>query len=195
MFTGIIESVAEVKASTNNKDILSLKIKTPTNWKLKNGQSIATDGVCLTVTEFDENDFTLELMPETTKRTTFGRAIPKKVNLERAMSPQGLLEGHIVQGHVDGLSKIIKVEETPQWRTLRIAYPEDKAGLLVEKGSITIDGISLTIVEVDKDWFSVSLIPHTISHTTLGDKTVDDEVNIEYDILSKLIERQLKLRI
>jgi len=193
MFTGIVESVAKVEDSKLDKDILAMTIGRPQGWELKIGQSISVDGVCLTVTEFTDSEFTAELMPETTKRSTFGeKSLPNKVNLERAMSPEGLFEGHIVQGHVDALSTILKIDQSPQWRTLRIAYEPDMGGLLVEKGSVTVSGVSLTIVEVTDKWFSVSLIPHTIDATTIGAKKEGDSVNIEYDILGKFIERQLK---
>ncbi len=193
MFTGIIEEVAELKSSATHGDIVEFVLEKPKEWQLRLGQSIAINGVCLTVTKFNESDFTVELMPETIVRSSYGKSIPNKVNLERAMSPDGLFEGHIVQGHVDELSQIIHIEETDQWRTIHIAYPKDKATLLVDKGSITIDGISLTIVEVTDDWFSVSLIPHTIANTTLGVKQKGDYVNLEYDILGKYIAKNLKL--
>lgn len=194
MFTGIIEQVAEVVLQKMDNEILTLTIKKPEDWKLHIGQSIAVNGVCLTVTEFDDTSFRVELMPETTKRSIFGKKIPKTVNLENAMSPDGLFEGHIVQGHVDELSTITDIEENPQWRVVTIAYPKEKAGLLVQKGSITVDGTSLTISDLTDETFSVSLIPHTLEHTTLGDRKVGDHVNIEYDILSKLVERQLEIR-
>ena len=194
MFTGIIEEVVKLKSSTTQRDIVEFVLEKPKSWKLHFGQSIAINGVCLTVTKFDDATFTVELMPETMMRSSYGKQIPEKVNLERAMSPDGLFEGHIVQGHVDELSQIIGVEETDQWRTIRIAYPKEKANLLVEKGSITIDGISLTVVEVQDEWFSVSLIPHTIANTTLGSKQTGDFVNLEYDILGKYIAKNLKLK-
>lgn len=194
MFTGIIEHIADITGHTLNKDILTLQVARPADWELQIGQSIAVNGVCLTVTKYDQESFSVEIMPETTKRTGFGPKTPGKVNLERAMSPNSLFEGHIVQGHVDGISVIKNIDQSPQWRTLQISYPSEKAGLLVEKGSIAIDGISLTIVDVADDWFSVSLIPHTIAHTTLGSKKVGDSMNIEFDVFGKFVERQLSLR-
>lgn len=194
MFTGIIEEIADIQHHSTDKDITTFTITRPKGWELHLGQSIAVNGVCLTVTAFASDSFEVELMPETMKKTVFGRDIPSRVNLERAMSPESLFEGHIVQGHVDALSRIVDIDESPQWRTIKVAYPPDKAGLLVEKGSVSIDGTSLTIVEVTEDTFSVSLIPHTLEHTTLGSKKLGDYVNIEYDIIGKFIERQLKQR-
>ncbi len=192
MFTGIIEEIADVKSVATSEDIVTFTIKKPAQWKVREGQSIAVNGVCLTVTTFDEDEFHVELMPETMTRSTFGKVKPIKVNLERAMSPDGLFEGHIVQGHVDELSTIVDIKETDQWRTISMSYPKDKSPLLVQKGSVTIDGISLTVVDVEDDWFSVSLIPHTITHTTLGTKQVGDFVNIEYDILGKYIAKNMQ---
>jgi riboflavin synthase len=191
MFTGIIQAMSEVINYEEKGDINLLTLKIPEDWELTIGQSIACDGVCLTVVSFDKEQFTVELMPETTKRSTFGEKLGTKINLERAMSAQGLFEGHIVQGHVDSMNKIIEIDtSSPQWRTLKVAYPANKASLLVEKGSITLSGTSLTIVDVADDWFSVSLIPHTLEHTTLGDKKAGESLNVEYDVIAKLIARQ-----
>lgn len=193
MFTGVIEAVADVVSTKEDDDMLLLTLTRPNEWSLHKGQSIAVNGVCLTVTVFDKSTFTVEIMPETKKRSIFGVSIPKSVNVERAMSTQTLFEGHIVQGHVDELGTVINIDESPQWRTIHISYSPSKAGLLVKKGSVAIDGISLTIVSVSDDSFSVALIPHTLEHTTLGAKKVGDYVNIEYDILGKFVEKQLKL--
>jgi len=195
MFTGIIETIADVKSHVVNNDILQLVIDRPEGWKIVLGQSIAHDGVCLTVTEFNEDSFTVELMPETVKRSTFrADSLPARVNLERAMRADAMFEGHIVQAHVDELSKIVKIEQDDQWRVVHVAFPPEKASMVVEKGSITIDGISLTVVDVFDDSFTVALIPHTIEHTTLGSKKVGDSVNLEYDILGKYITKYLSRR-
>jgi riboflavin synthase len=193
MFTGIIQKVVRIVGNQLDNEILTLVLEKPADWSLKHGQSIATNGVCLTVTTFDDETFNVELMPETLKRSTFGQKLPETVNVERAMSADGLFEGHIVQGHVDSRNDIVGIEESDQWRTLKISYPADKAGLLVDKGSVTLDGISLTIVEVTDDWFSVSLIPTTLENTTIAKKKVGDSVNVEYDVIAKLIQRQSKL--
>ncbi len=191
---GIIQEVARIVDQESENEILTLVIERPDGWELTLGQSISHDGVCLTVTKFDNDTFNVELMPETINRSTFGRKLPSEVNLERAMSVNGLFEGHIVQGHVDACSEIIKIEQSDQWRTLQIAYPKEKAGLLVDKGSITLDGISLTIVEVTDSWFSVSLIPTTLEKTTIATKEVSDRVNVEYDVLAKIIAKQSSLK-
>ena len=195
MFSGIIETIEPILKTTTDNEILTLQIRRPEGWEIHMGQSIACDGVCLTVTAFDDESFSVELMPETVKRSTYAAdTMPASVNLERAMGTSTLFEGHIVQGHVDELSKITNIDEDEQWRTIHISYPAEKANLLVDKGSITVDGISLTVVEVDEHSFSVSLIPHTIEHTTLGKKKPGDSVNLEYDILGKYIAKHLEAR-
>lgn len=192
MFTGIIEATSPILDTKVEDEITTLTLQTPREWRLRLGQSIATDGVCLTVTKLSDVTYETELMPETLSRSSFGANIPKRVNLERAMIAGDRLEGHMVQGHVDSTGSIVAIDESPQWRTLKISYPKDKRHLLVEKGSIALDGTSLTLVEVSDEWFSVSLIPHTLEHTTIGDKTIGSTINIEFDILGKYIEQLIK---
>ena len=196
MFTGIIQSIATVKKAEQRNSSLILTIATPRGWKLKPGDSIATDGVCLTVTKIGRGWYQTELMAETLKRTTFDRQVPDKVNLERPLRPRDWLDGHIVQGHVDTVGEIAKVKgerskfkSTTARRSLlyTIRSPKKFARLIVAKGSIAVDGISLTIVEVGVGWFSVALIPFTLTHTTIGAKQAGDLVNLEFDVLAKYI--------
>lgn len=194
MFTGIVETTTKLESKKTDGEITSLKLARPKGWKLRDGQSISHNGVCLTVVDFDDDSFTVELMPETLAKSTFGSKMPNEFNLERAMAADGLFEGHIVQGHVDHVGKIIDVIEDEKWRTLKIAYPGKNQNLLVPKGSVALDGVSLTIVDVDPEWFSVSLIPHTLEITTLGELKKGSEVNIEYDIIGKYISKSLGLR-
>ena len=151
------------------------------------------NGTCLTVTDFYDDVFVVEMIPETLSKTSFGKSIPPKVNLEKAMGTKDLFEGHVVQGHVDEVVKIINTNKDGKWPTFQLSYSPEFARYLVNKGSVTLDGVSLTIVEVTKEWFSVSLIPHTMVNTMFGEAKPGDFVNVEYDILSKLINRRLDL--
>ena len=189
MFTGIIQSIAAVKKAEQRNSSLILMIATPRGWKLKPGDSIATDGVCLTVTKIGRGWYQTELMAETLERTTFGRHVPQKVNLERPLRPRDFLDGHIAQGHVDVVGVIRNKEQiTKNKIAIYVVYfPKKFSKLVVEKGSIAVDGISLTIVEVGVGWFSVALITFTLTHTTIGAKQAGDLVNLEFDILGKYI--------
>ena len=189
MFTGIIQTIARVKQHEHQNGSLVLTIATPVKWKIKLGDSIATNGVCLTVTKIGRGWYQTELMAETLGRTTFGRHVPDKVNLERPLRPIDFLDGHIVQGHVDCVGQI--AEFGVRSSELRVHFPKKYSKLVIEKGSIAIDGISLTVVDVGRDWFSVALIPFTLTHTTLGNKRGGDAVNLEFDVVGKYVQRLL----
>lgn len=156
------------------------------------GESIAVNGVCLTVTTLTEEGFTADMMGETLARTALGDLQPgASVNLERAMTADGRLGGHIVQGHVDGVSTIRAVDAFPEWTSVTYDLPPGLAPYVVEKGSITIDGTSLTVAGVDDQTFTVGLIPHTMAVTTHGSRAVGDRVNLEVDVIAKYVARQL----
>lgn len=191
MFTGIIEEIGEVTAIKRGAKSCEVSIKGNVVFSdLKIGDSVAVNGVCLTVTSIDKNVFTADVMPETMYRSGLGTlAKNSSVNLERAMPANGRFGGHIVAGHVDGVGFIrsMKNEDNAVWIT--ITADENVMKYVVEKGSIAIDGISLTVAKVFKDAFSVSIIPHTASETTLLKRKPGDKVNLECDIIGKYVEK------
>lgn len=196
MFTGIVEERGQVVAVTPMGDSARLVIRASLAVSdAKLGDSIAVNGVCLTVTEFDSQTFSADVMAETLLRTSLGAAIPgSDVNLERAMPAHGRLGGHLVQGHVDGTGEILSIEPTEHWTVVRVGIPATIARYIAEKGSITIDGVSLTVVSVDDSSFSVSLIPTTLRETTLGERQIGDVVNLEIDVIAKYVERLLEAK-
>lgn len=188
MFTGIIETTATVISSEATDAVMKLVLERPAGWDIVIGQSIAVNGVCLTVVSADESSMTFEVVAETVDRTTFGEAISMLVNLERAMLPTDRFEGHIVQGHIDAVGEVTAVSSV-HGRHLTVTFDPSYSRLVVPKGSITIDGVSLTITEVNEGSFSVALIPHTIEETTLGSAEQGTRVNLEFDIIGKYILR------
>lgn len=196
MFTGIIQAVADVVSHTNDDHGLDLTIRTPDTWDLHIGQSIATNGVCLTVASIDEPNqtFTVQLIPETLAKTSLGTVIPERVNLERAMSADGLFEGHIVQGHVDTTVTLESISSNEHGVVYSLKYPQEFADYLSPKGSITLDGISLTVAEIDESQslLSVALIPHTLQNTTISNLQAGDHINVEFDIIAKLVVRKMR---
>ncbi len=193
MFTGIIEEIGTVKSviSGRTSGVIVIKADTVLNGT-KLGDSIAVNGVCLTVTNITGGEFSADVMPETLSRSNLGLLqTGGAVNLERAMAADGRFGGHIVSGHIDGVGTIteMKKEENAVWVT--IAADEDIMRLIVEKGSAAIDGISLTVAKVNKQSFSVSIIPHTGSETALLHKKIGDKVNLENDIIGKYVEKLL----
>lgn len=194
MFTGIVTNTASVKESKPVKDGLLVTFLRPKDWTdLKLGDSISTNGVCLTISALRPKEYDCLLMPETLKKSSFGRRVPKLVNLERSLKAGDRLDGHFVQGHVDGVGSVIKIDKTDGWR-LFIDYPAGQRDLVVPKGSITVDGVALTIVDIKGSNFSVALIPHTLKTTTLKNLRVGDEVNLEFDVLGKYVVNILKGR-
>lgn len=192
MFSGIIEAFGEVKEIKRGNESCILTFNSPLSSNLKTGSSVAVNGVCLTVVSLKNGGFSVDVMPETVSKTNLSHlAKGDKVNLERPLAIDGRFEGHIVQGHVDGIGTIIEKKEVENAYEVRIKAPEALLGLCIEKGSIAVDGISLTIIEANKQDFLVSIIPYTSENTTLGFKKEGDTVNLEIDILGKYIAKIL----
>ena len=196
MFTGIVEELGTVSAIEHGADSAVLRISGPLVVSdAVHGASIAVNGVCLTVTQHDHEQFAVDVMAETLSRTALGALQPgARVNLERAMRADGRFGGHVVQGHVDGTAKIVQRTPGDRWETVDLTLPADLAAYVVEKGSITVDGVSLTVASLSDAGFSVSLIPTTLALTTLGHKGVGDVVNLEVDVIAKYVERLLGAR-
>ena len=194
MFTGIVEELGEVVRLTDGGgDSALLAVRGPVvTSDARHGDSIAVNGVCLTVIDTADGVFTADVMGETLRRSSLGVLRPgAQVNLERAATVGSRLGGHLVQGHVDGVARIIAREPADQWEVLRFSLPPELARYVVEKGSITVDGVSLTVMAVDDASFAVGLIPTTLKLTVLGAKGVGDPVNLEVDIVAKYVEKML----
>ncbi|MEW1772617.1 riboflavin synthase [Streptomyces sp. NPDC086777] len=193
MFTGIVEELGEVTAVENLGDASRFRLRGPVVTEgAQHGDSIAVNGVCLTVVEHEGDEFTADVMAETLKRSSLGALdVGSRVNLERPTAVGSRLGGHIVQGHVDGTGQVLARTPSEHWEIVRVSLPADLARYVVEKGSITVDGISLTVVEAGPDYFTVSLIPTTLDLTTLGRKQPGDPVNLEVDVVAKYVERLL----
>ncbi|MEV4759893.1 riboflavin synthase [Micromonospora sp. NPDC049559] len=194
MFTGIVEELGEVVRLTGTSgDSALVAVRGPVvTSDARHGDSIAVNGVCLTVVDVDGDVFTADVMGETLRRSSLGVLRPgDPVNLERAATLGSRLGGHLVQGHVDGVGEILGREPAELWETVRFSLPPALARYVVEKGSITVDGVSLTVVEATGTSLSVGLIPTTLKLTTLGHKGVGDPVNLEVDVLAKYVERLL----
>ena len=197
MFTGIVEELGRVAAIEKQGDAVRLTIEGPlVSSDLNRGDSISVCGTCLTAVEHDAKGFTADVMQETLNRTSLGHLqVGDSVNLERAMTAATRFGGHVVQGHVDGVGEVISREPSENWEWVRVRVPADLMRYVVLKGSITIDGVSLTINEVGDDWVGLSLIPETLRLTTLGSKQVGSHVNVEADVMAKHIERLLEARL
>jgi riboflavin synthase len=193
VFTGIVEELGEVVGLTGLDDSVRLTVRGPAVVEgARRGDSIAVNGVCLTVVETSGDAFTADVMRETLDRSSLGALTPgAPVNLERPMRLDGRLGGHLVQGHVDGTGVIEERTRSEHWDVVRISLPHDLARYVVHKGSITVDGVSLTVASVDEGSFTVSLIPTTLELTTLGRKQPGDPVNLEVDVVAKYVERLL----
>ena len=192
MFTGIVEELGEIVRSTETGDDSALvAIRGPlVTSDARHGDSIAVNGVCLTVVDVDGGVFTADVMGETLRRTALGALRPgDPVNLERAAALNSRLGGHLGQGHVDGVGEIVAREPAAQWETVRFRLPGGLARYVVEKGSITVDGVSLTVNAVEDDLFEVNLIPHTREVTTLGALGPGSRVNLEIDLLARYLAR------
>lgn len=189
MFTGIIQAVTPIKQAKRSSGSLFLTIQKPPGWKLKAGDSVATNGVCLTVKKQEKLTYLTELSSETLARTSFRLQLPITVNVERPLRLADLISGHLVLGHVDTVGKIIAIskQRSPVYT---ISLPKKFQPWLVEKGSVAVDGISLTVVDLGKSWFTVVVVDYTLRHTTLGQKNIGDAVNLEFDVIGKYI-RQL----
>jgi len=194
MFTGIVEELGEVTYLTDaGGDSAVIAVRGPVvTSDAKHGDSISVNGVCLTVIDNVDGVFTADVMGETLRRSSLGvLAAGSPVNLERAATVGSRLGGHLVQGHVDGVARIIAREPADEWEVLRFSLPPELAKYVVEKGSITVDGVSLTVMAVDDESFSVGLIPTTLKLTVLGAKAVGDPVNLEVDVIAKYVEKML----
>ena len=196
MFTGIIEELGEVLEWAPAGDAARLTVRAPLAVSdAKHGDSISVSGVCLTVVDQGADWFTADVMDMTIAMSTFAKlAAGTRVNIERAAQVGDRLGGHIVQGHIDGTSTVLAIEPGSAWRVVRFSLTAELAPLVARKGSITVDGVSLTVVDVGDDAFSVSLIPTTLDLTTLGTTVVGDPVNLEVDVLAKYVERLLSTR-
>jgi riboflavin synthase len=194
MFTGIVEELGEVVYLTDaGGDSAVIAVRGPVvTSDARHGDSISVNGVCLTVIDNVDGVFTADVMGESLRRSSLGVLRPgSPVNLERAATVGSRLGGHLVQGHVDGVGKVIAREPADEWEVLRFSLPPELARYVVEKGSITVDGVSLTVMEVTDDTFSVGLIPTTLKLTVLGAKAVGDPVNLEVDVIAKYVEKML----
>lgn len=197
VFTGIVEELGEVVGVENLGDSARLVIRGPiVTSDAGHGDSIAVNGVCLTVVDvLADGSFSADVMDETLRRSSLrGVDVGARVNLERAAAINSRLGGHIVQGHVDGTGHIVSRTPSEQWTVVRIALPDSLARYVVQKGSITVDGVSLTVSGLGPDWFEVSLIPTTLDMTTLGRAAVGSPVNLEVDVIAKYVERLLGQR-
>jgi len=195
MFTGIIQELGSVTAWEPTADAARITVHAPLAAAgAAHGDSISVSGVCLTVIDQGPDWFTADVMAETIAMSTLGRTeAGRRVNLELAAMVGDRLGGHIVQGHIDGTSAVLSLTDGSAWRVVRFSLSPDVAALVARKGSIAIDGVSLTVSAVGDDWFEVSLIPETLTATTLGALAVGDRVNIETDILARHVERMLSV--
>jgi riboflavin synthase len=196
VFTGIIEELGTVTALERGAESARLSVAgSVVTEDAEHGASIAVNGVCLTVVEHGDGRFTADVMAETLDRSTLGALrAGDRVNLERAMAASSRFGGHVVQGHVDGTARLTAREPGDRWEVVHFTLPEQLAPYLVEKGSVTVDGVSLTVAEVTGAQFAVSLIPTTLALTTLGGTPVGGAVNLEVDVLAKYVERLLATR-
>ena len=194
MFTGIVEELGEIVSRTDTGgDSVVLAVRGPlVTSDARHGDSISVNGVCLTVIDNVDGVFTADVMGETLRRSSLGALeVGSPVNLERAALLGSRLGGHLVQGHVDGVARLVAREPAADWEVVRFSLPAALARYVVEKGSITVDGVSLTVMAVDDETFSVGLIPTTSKMTVLGAKDTGDPVNLEVDVIAKYVEKML----
>jgi riboflavin synthase len=193
MFTGIVEDLGEIEAVEHEGDFARVHIRSEVvTADARVGDSICVNGVCLTVTGLiaAPAGFTADVMGETLRRSSLKHIAPgTRVNLERSVRLEDRLGGHLVQGHTDGTATIVSRDPQAEWDVVRVSLPADLARYVAYKGSIAVDGISLTVSAIDADWFEVSLIPETLKRTTLGGKQPGDEVNLEVDVIAKYVEK------
>ncbi len=193
MFTGIVEELGTIAGIVDQGDAIRLTVEATTVLDGTGlGDSISVNGCCLTVAELGEGQWTADLMQETLDKTSLAGAAPgDRVNLERAVTVDKRLGGHIVQGHVDGVGTVMSRSPSEHWDVVEVSLPAHLARYLVDKGSITVDGVSLTVVEARESSFTVSLIPETLARTTLGARQPGDLVNLEADVIAKHVEKLL----
>lgn len=192
MFTGIIECTGKIEAISHNVSNRSFRISSPISNQLKVDQSVSHDGVCLTVEKVDENSHMVTAIDETLTKTNLSKyEVGNILNLERCMQMNGRIDGHLVQGHIDCTAICTNILDNDGSYNYRFQFPEKFASLIIEKGSIALNGISLTIFDITKNEFSISIIPYTFEHTNLKFLKVNAEVNIEFDMMGKYIQRNL----
>lgn len=195
MFTGIIKKLSKVESVSYKKDSLFVSVLIPKGWKIWLGESISINGVCSTVKKVSGKVFLVEYMPETIAKSTVGNFQKgTEVNLEKSLRMSDLLDGHLVQGHIDTRGKIIEIRKVKESKMMEIRVPKKFMRLIAEKGSVSVDGISLTVVDDGTDWFSVSLVSYTLENTNLGNISVGEEVNIETDVLAKYLDKLIKCK-
>ncbi len=196
MFTGLVEATGVVDAVEETDSGLRIKVTaTGLDGPLEVGDSVAVDGVCLTVADVDAEGWVADVMKVTQETTTLDSdAVGRRVNLERALRADSRMGGHIVQGHVDGVATLVDRSSGPEWEDFIFEIPEGLSRYVVSKGSVAVDGISLTVAALDEGRMTVSLIPTTLKVTSLGDKRAGDRVNIEVDVIGKYVERLLEYR-
>jgi riboflavin synthase len=194
LFTGIISDIGKVVGSKKNDRGLQITFERPEAWQeLKEGDSISINGACLTIESLSETSFSCTLIPETLAKTIFADNLPEQVNLERAMLLSSRLDGHIVLGHVDGTGNIVSIDRRGnEGYVLNIEFEKSFEGLVIKKGSICVNGVALTIADLNHNCISLALIPYTLKNTTLGLLELNDKVNLEYDVLGKYITKNLK---
>ncbi|MCW2816819.1 MAG: Riboflavin synthase [Nocardioides sp.] len=197
MFTGIVEELGTVEAVEDQGDAIRLTVRAATVLEDAGlGDSISVNGCCLTVTTHDRELWTADVMQETLDKTSLQGVQPgDRVNLERAVTADKRLGGHIVQGHVDAVGHVVRRTPSEHWEVVEVSMPRSLSKYLVDKGSITVDGVSLTVVEAGPESFTVSLIPETLARTTLGLRQPGDRVNLEVDVLAKHVEKLLEARL
>jgi riboflavin synthase len=192
MFTGLVQDIGTVESLASDADGARLRIATSLGAEIGLGDSIAVDGACLTAVAADERGFETEAMNQTLAVTALRRLEPgARVNLELAMRAGDRLGGHIVQGHVDGVAEVVSTSEDGFARRVRVALPADLSRYAIDKGSVTLGGVSLTVAALGEDWLEVSLIPETLERTNLGAVAPGDELNVEVDLVAKYVERLL----
>ncbi len=194
MFTGIIEAIGEVRSVTGSGDSLKVEVFSPEiASSLRESESISISGACVTVVKVKGDSFSFDLVEETLRRTTLAQLAPGvKVNLERSLRPSDRMGGHWVTGHIDGLGRIARISRKGPPLTMTVSCSREIGAGIVEKGSVAVDGVSLTAFDVSEEEFSFALIPYTLSHTTLGLKRPGELVNIETDILGKFVRKALE---
>jgi len=195
MFTGIVEETGTVQSQERRGDVVVVRVAAVLGG-LPLGGSIAVNGCCLTAVTVDAGGFVCELTEETLRRTGFEGRLRRgaRVNLERPMRADGRFDGHIVQGHVDGCGRVVRLSRSGDAAELEVEAPQDVLRYLVEKGSVAVDGISLTVASLRPSGFTVALIPYTLEHTNLADARAGDRVNLEVDVIAKYVERLLAAR-
>lgn len=192
MFTGIISATTKLRVSHTDNSGMTLTFDRPTSWNdLMVGDSIATNGTCLTIAAVRASEYDCVVVPETLERTTFGKQLPEIANLERSLTLNDRLDGHIVQGHVDSIGQVEAIDDHDGLR-MTISFDPANQELIIYKGSITVDGVALTVSHITRDKFEIALIPHTLSSTTLHSLKVGDKVNLEFDVIGKYVVNSLK---